>query len=88
MTERVEGSALSNGIQIHYSRVTPPPRKTSPFRMRSTRPPLSIVLLHGVTDNGMCWVRVANALCKDYDLILPDSRGHGFYRRARDGLRR
>jgi pimeloyl-ACP methyl ester carboxylesterase len=39
---------------------------------------MSIILLHGVTDNGMCWIRVADALSKDYDLILPDSRGHGF----------
>jgi len=77
MSERVEGSALANGIQIHYSRFTPQPRKTSHIRGRN-RPPLSIVLLHGVTDNGMCWIRVADALCKDYDLILPDSRGHGF----------
>jgi len=77
MTERVEGSAHSNGIQVHYIRVTPPPRKTSPFSSK-TRSPLSVVLLHGVTDNGMCWVRVMNALCKDYDLIMPDSRGHGF----------
>jgi N-formylmaleamate deformylase len=77
MTERVEGSALANGIQIHYSRFQPKPRKTSPFQGRS-RPPLSIVLLHGITDNGMCWERVVEALRKDYDLILPDSRGHGF----------
>ncbi len=77
MSERVEGSALANGIQIHYSRMTPPPRRTSPIRVR-TRPPMSIILLHGVTDNGLCWIRVADALSKDYDLILPDSRGHGF----------
>lgn len=76
MSELVEGSVLANGIQIHYSRITPPPRKTSPIRGRS-RPPLSIILLHGVTDNGLCWTRVADVLCKDYDLILPDSRGHG-----------
>ncbi len=77
MSERVEGSALANGVQIHYSRLTPPPRKTSPIRVRS-RQPLSIILLHGVTDNGMCWSRVADVLGKDHDLILPDSRGHGF----------
>jgi pimeloyl-ACP methyl ester carboxylesterase len=75
MSERVEGSVLANSIQIHYSRITPPPRKTSP--LRRSRPPLSIILLHGVTDNGACWNRVADSLCKDYDLILPDSRGHG-----------
>lgn len=77
MSERLEGSALANGIQLHYSRIQPRPRKTSPFQGRS-RPPQSIVLLHGITDNGMCWVRVINALCKDFDVIIPDSRGHGF----------
>jgi pimeloyl-ACP methyl ester carboxylesterase len=77
MSERFEGSVHANGIQIHYSRFTPPPRKTSPIRGRN-RAPLSIVMLHSVTDNGMCWIRVVNALCKEYDLVLPDSRGHGF----------
>ncbi len=76
MSERVEGSALANGIQVHYSRCTPPPRKTLPIGR--TRPPLSIVLLHGITDSGMCWTRVVEALSKDFDLIMPDSRGHGF----------
>lgn len=77
MSERVEGSCQANGIQIHYFRATPSPRKTSPFSHKS-RTPLSVVLLHGVTDSGMCWTRVMNALCSDYDLIMPDSRGHGF----------
>jgi pimeloyl-ACP methyl ester carboxylesterase len=36
-----------------------------------------MVMLHGVTDNGMCWVRVAGALSGDYDIILLDARGHG-----------
>ncbi len=76
MSERVEGSALANGIQIHYSRCTPPPRKTLPIGR--TRPHLSVVLLHGITDNGMCWTRVVDALSKDFDLLMPDSRGHGF----------
>jgi N-formylmaleamate deformylase len=77
MSERIEGSAQANGIQLHYSRLTPPPKRSSPILGRS-RPTLSIVMLHGVTDNGMCWMRVADALCKDYDILLPDSRGHGF----------
>lgn len=39
------------------------------------KPPL--ILLHGMTDNGHCWPLVAEALLADYDLILPDARGHG-----------
>jgi len=64
----------TNGINIHYYRSTPPPKKTL---LGKPRPTLSVVFLHGVTDNAMCWVRVANALHNDFDLILPDSRGHG-----------
>ncbi|MGB7538527.1 MAG: alpha/beta hydrolase [Anaerolineales bacterium] len=36
-----------------------------------------MVLVHGVTDDGLCWVPVARALPPEYDLILMDMRGHG-----------
>jgi N-formylmaleamate deformylase len=36
-----------------------------------------IVMLHGITDNGLCWSRLANALFDQYSLYLPDARGHG-----------
>lgn len=36
-----------------------------------------IVLLHGYTDNGSCWARVARELETHYDVIMPDARGHG-----------
>ena len=36
-----------------------------------------IVLSHGLSDNGLCWARLAEALSPDYDLILLDARGHG-----------
>jgi N-formylmaleamate deformylase len=55
----------ANGINIHYYRSTPPGGGPS------------LVLLHGLTDNGMCWVRVADALCDSYDVVMPDTRGHG-----------
>lgn len=70
----LEGNVSANGVNLHYYRATPPPKKSLLGR---PRPALSIVLLHGVTDNGMCWVRVASALAKDYDVIMPDARGHG-----------
>lgn len=38
-------------------------------------PPL--VLSHGLTDNGLCWTRLAEALARDYDIIMLDARGHG-----------
>jgi N-formylmaleamate deformylase len=53
----------ANGISQHY------------LRSRGDKPPL--VLLHGFTDNGACWLPVAEGLAQDYDVILPDVRGHG-----------
>lgn len=53
----------ANGIRIHYTRTG------------GNLPPL--VLAHGITDNGACWTPVAAALQADYDIIMPDARGHG-----------
>lgn len=36
-----------------------------------------LVLSHGLTDNGLCWSRVAQALAPDFDVIMLDARGHG-----------
>jgi pimeloyl-ACP methyl ester carboxylesterase len=69
-----EDNVFANGVNLHYHRATPPVKKSLLGR---SRPTLTVILLHGVTDNGMCWIRVANALYKDYDVIMPDSRGHG-----------
>jgi len=35
------------------------------------------VLLHGITDDGLCWTPVAEALAETYDVIMLDARGHG-----------
>lgn len=53
----------SNGITIHY------------YRAPGGRFP--VVLLHGITDNGLCWARTADVLAADYDVIALDARGHG-----------
>src|SRR5438046_1881824 len=37
----------------------------------------SILLLHGFTDNGLCWSRVAHELEGSYDVVMTDARGHG-----------
>jgi pimeloyl-ACP methyl ester carboxylesterase len=37
----------------------------------------AVVLLHGVTDDGMCWKPVADQLAENYTVIMPDVRGHG-----------
>jgi pimeloyl-ACP methyl ester carboxylesterase len=42
---------------------------------RGEGPPL--VLVHGITDSGLCWSRVARALEPHWNVIMVDGRGHG-----------
>jgi pimeloyl-ACP methyl ester carboxylesterase len=44
-----------------------------------------IVLTHGFTDNGLCWMQVAKALEPEWDVIMPDMRGHGLSARVKPG---
>ncbi len=53
----------TNGIRIHYTRTG------------GSKPPL--MLLHGLAANGACWTPLARALEAEYDVIMPDARGHG-----------
>lgn len=53
----------ANGINIHYT--------------RTGGSGLPILLLHGLTANGLCWTPLARALEAEYDVIMPDARGHG-----------
>jgi len=53
----------ANGIDIHY------------LRTGGSKPPL--VLLHGLTGNGACWSPLARALEAEFDVVMPDARGHG-----------
>ena len=57
------GVCESNGISIHY------------LRTGGCKPPL--VPLHGLTGNGACWIPSARALEGEYDVVMPDARGHG-----------
>jgi pimeloyl-ACP methyl ester carboxylesterase len=36
-----------------------------------------ILLVHGFSDNGLCWTPVARELEKNYDVIMPDMKSHG-----------
>ena len=63
MAQWSSGDVSTNGIRIHY------------HRTGGDKPPL--VVSHGFSDNGLCWTRVAKVLEKDYDVIMPDARGHG-----------
>jgi N-formylmaleamate deformylase len=42
---------------------------------RDHAPPL--VLLHGLSDNGLCWTRAAQILESDFDVVMLDARNHG-----------
>ncbi|MBI1282436.1 MAG: alpha/beta fold hydrolase [Anaerolineaceae bacterium] len=55
---------MVNGLRLHYTRTG------------GDKPPL--VLVHGFSDDGLCWNPVAEALESDYDIVMPDARGHGF----------
>ncbi len=63
MADWSTGNCETNGINIHYTRTG------------GNKPPL--ILLHGLTANGACWAAVAHAIEGDYDVIMPDARGHG-----------
>lgn len=62
-----------DGTQIHYLRTG-----------NGDKP--AVVLLHGVQVDGMMWLRTAQALESDYDVIMPDFRMHGFTRSLHDGI--
>jgi pimeloyl-ACP methyl ester carboxylesterase len=59
----ISGVCETNGIRIHY------------LRTGGKKPPL--VLLHGLLGSGACWTPIARALEADFDVVMPDARGHG-----------
>jgi N-formylmaleamate deformylase len=63
MTSWTDGVCEANGINIHY------------LRTGGCKPPL--VLLHGLTGSGACWIPLARGLQDEYDVVMPDARGHG-----------
>lgn len=60
-----DGYVYANGIRIHYYRAMPAPGKPV------------IVMVHGVTDNGLCWTTLTWKLQDSYDIYMLDTRGHG-----------
>jgi N-formylmaleamate deformylase len=61
-----------DGIRLHYHRTG----------NGGARP---LVMIHGFSDNGLCWTPVARDLEAEFDVILPDMRGHGLSERVRPG---
>lgn len=58
-----QATLQANGLHIFFTRTG------------GDKPP--VVLNHGATDNGLCWLPVAEQLAVDYDVLMPDARGHG-----------
>jgi N-formylmaleamate deformylase len=67
-----ENDITVNGVQIQYTRTG-----------GENKP--ALVLLHGFSDSGMCWLPVARELEARWDIILPDARGHGKSQRIQPG---
>ena len=63
MVKWSDGYVSANGIKIHY------------YRTGGDKP--QVVMNHGAGDDGLCWTRVVRELEQEYDVILPDARGHG-----------
>jgi pimeloyl-ACP methyl ester carboxylesterase len=60
-----DGYVYANGIRIHYYQAVSAPEK--PVMM----------MVHGITDNGLCWTTLAQKLQNSYDIYMVDIRGHG-----------
>ena len=63
VTRWITGTCEANGVTLCY------------HRTGGDKPP--IVLLHGLMMGGACWTPLARELEKDYDVVMPDARGHG-----------
>jgi N-formylmaleamate deformylase len=65
-------SITANGVNFNYYR--------TPGAKDPGKP--ALILQHGFSDNGLCWAPVAEELAADYDIIMPDARGHGLSARV------
>lgn len=60
-----DGFVFDNGVRIHYYHAIPAQAKPV------------VVMVHGVTDNGLCWTTLTWQLQDSYDIYMLDTRGHG-----------
>lgn len=68
-----QSDIIVNGIKLHYTRTGD-----------GNQP--AVMLAHGFSDSGMCWLPAAQELSMEYDVILPDARGHGQSERIKEGV--
>ena len=57
------GTCRTNGIQVHYR------------RSGGDKP--TLIALHGLIGSGACLLPLARTLQAEFDVVLPDARGHG-----------
>lgn len=69
--------------KLYYGHVAVDNVRINYYRTGGEKPP--IIMLHGFSDNALCWNRVPIYLETEYDVILPDARGHGSSGLAEDG---
>ncbi len=69
----ITGTSETDGVKTHY------------LRTGGDKPP--VVLLHGLMLNGACWIPLARMLEKEYDVVMPDARGHGYSSVLHQGYR-
>ena len=63
MLQTESAYVTAHGTKLHY------------YRTGSGSQPL--ILIHGITDDSLCWTSVAEALSPAFDIIMVDLRGHG-----------
>jgi|WetSurMetagenome_2_1015567.scaffolds.fasta_scaffold210069_2 N-formylmaleamate deformylase len=61
--ELIEQDVATNGVRLRV------------HRTGTTKPPL--VFAHGIMDDGLCFLPIAEQLSEDYEIVLYDARGHG-----------
>jgi N-formylmaleamate deformylase len=62
----------ADGTPLHYTRTG------------DAKP--ALLLLHGIQVSGISWLRTAQALANEYDVVMPDFRGHGQSGSAANGF--
>jgi N-formylmaleamate deformylase len=63
MANWTSGDVQANGLRLHYTRTG------------GGQP--ALVLVHGFSDDGLCWTALAERLQDRYDVVMPDARCHG-----------
>jgi pimeloyl-ACP methyl ester carboxylesterase len=68
-----EGDIDVGDVRVHF------------YRAGSAGQP-GVVLVHGFSDNGLCWSRVARMLESTFDVVMLDARNHGLSQTAAGDL--